>query len=334
MKDRIAVLRGAVEESSHAVHAAVVDAHGRTVASVGDPDRVTFFRSSAKPLQALPLVEDGVADRFGFTAAELAICCASHGAEPRHVALVQGMLDRLGLSADALECGAHPPMHGPSAEALVRSGRAPGRIHNNCSGKHTGMLALALHHGWDPSGYAGAEHPVQRRMRTEVARWSARPAADIPVAVDGCGVSCFALPVRDMAAAYARFAAQARQGGSARRIVDAMTTHPWAVAGEGRLCTDLMAQTEGRLFAKVGAEGVYGAGAPAEGLGIGLKVEDGGWRAAGVALLAVLDAVGLLSEDDRSALEGWAHPPVHDTRGEVVGRVEPALRVRGRGVAV
>lgn len=334
MTDRIAVLRGAVEESSHAVHAAVVDARGRTVATVGDPDRVTFFRSSAKPMQALPLVEDGVADGFGFTVAELAICCASHGAEPRHVALVEGMLDRLGLSPDALECGAHPPMHGPSADALARSGRAPGKIHNNCSGKHTGMLALALHHGWDPTGYAGAGHPVQRRMRDEVARWSGRPAADIPVAVDGCGVSCFALAVRDMAAAYARFADQARQGGSARRVVDAMTTNPWAVAGEGRLCTDLMAQTHGRLFAKVGAEGVYGAGAPAEGLGVGLKVEDGGWRAAGVALLAVLDAVGLLAEDDRRALEGWAHPPVHDTRGEVVGRVEPALRVRGRGVAV
>ncbi|MEZ4415060.1 MAG: asparaginase [Gemmatimonadota bacterium] len=328
MSNRVAVLRGSVEESSHAVHVAVADAEGRHLWGAGDPSRVTFFRSSAKPIQALPLVEDGVCARFGLESSDLAICCASHGGEPVHVRRVAGLLDRIDLTEDALECGPQVPMHAASAERLIAQGATPGRIHNNCSGKHAGMLALARYHGWPTAGYSEAAHPVQQRMWAEVARWTGRSREDIEVAVDGCGVSCFALPVLDMARAYARFADAARRGEPAASVVEAMTAHPYEVAGSGRLCTALMERTGARLFAKVGAEGVYGAGLPESGVGIAVKVEDGGWRAAGVALLAVLETLGALSEDDRAALAEHARPLVRNTRDWVVGRIESKVDLR------
>ena len=314
-------------ESSHRVHAAVVDADGTMVARVGDPDRVTFFRSSAKPFQAMPLVEDGVVDRFGVTAAELAICCASHNAEEGHVQHVHSILERGGIDPVALECGPHAPYHADAALALARSGVDPGRIHNNCSGKHAGMLLLATHHGWTLSGYVAPEHPVQQRMLEEVSRWTGLPRASIRTGIDGCGVVCFAVPVSAMASAYARLARAASKGEPARRIVDAMVSHPFEVAGTGRLCTQLMRAAQPNVLAKLGAEGVYGAAWLARDWGVAIKVEDGGRRALEVALVEILHALGALSEDALDQLEAFTRPPVHNTRGEVVGAIEPAFEV-------
>ncbi|MBI4541319.1 MAG: asparaginase [Gemmatimonadetes bacterium] len=179
MTARVVVSRGATVESVHRVHVVVADAAGRIVAQAGDPQRVTFYRSAAKPLQMLPLVEDGVVARFGLTAEELAVCCASHGGEPAHVAAVSSVLAKLGLGAGALACGAQAPLHEASALALAARGEEPQPIHNNCSGKHAGMLALALAHGWPTSGYHQAGHPVQRRMRAEIARWSGVPGSEL-----------------------------------------------------------------------------------------------------------------------------------------------------------
>jgi L-asparaginase II len=323
----VEVMRGAVVESVHRVSAAVVDADGQLRASVGDPDFFAFLRSAAKPLQALPLVEDGAVTRFGLTTEELALACGSHSGTPRHVALAEGMLGKLGLDGSALACGAHPPVCTAAARDLAEARREPQRLHNNCSGKHAGMMALARVRGWDPAGYERMEHPVQGRMLAEIARWSGLPQEAIALGTDGCGVVCFGMPLRSMALAYARMAAAARAGDSGpSAIVEAMTTHPELVAGEGRICTELMRRSGGRIFAKIGAEGVYCVGVPGAELGIAVKVEDGNTRAVAPAILSVLRELDLISEDDFGALHTLAFKEIVNTRGETVGQLRPRIR--------
>lgn len=321
----IEVLRGGRVEARHAVNVAVTDADGRLVASVGDPDADTFYRSAAKPFQALPLVEDGVVERFGLTEAELALCCASHEGEAEHVAGARSILAKAGLDEAALRCGPHLPFSGAASRTVLREGGEALRVHNNCSGKHAGMLALALAHGWDPEDYHLAGHPVQERMMDEIVRWSGVPRSDIGTGVDGCGVVCFSVPLRAMAVSFARFGAAAIRGEAPARIVGAMTTHPFMVGGTRRACTEVMEQGAGRVFVKLGAEGVYGAGVPGGGLGVAIKVADGGRRAVEVALVWTLHAIGALDEGDMTALGRWARPEVRNTLGEVVGEIRPAF---------
>lgn len=315
--------RGGTVESTHRIHAAVTDADGRLRARVGNPDRMSFCRSAAKPLQALAVVEEGAADRFGITDGELAVCCASHNSEPRHLEAAASILERAGLGPPDLECGPHPPLRREVADRLVREGVTLRPIHNNCSGKHAGMLALAAARDWPTQGYVGASHPVQRRMLREVARWSGIPEEEIGTATDGCGVQTFAVPLAAMARAVAGLTAAAGTGDPGpRRVVDAMTAHPFLVAGTGRLDTELMRAVDGRIVVKTGAEGIFVAGLRDRGLGVALKVEDGARRASESALVHVLDELGALRGDELERLAGFHRPPVRNTRDEVVGRVE------------
>ena len=328
MSSAVEVWRGAVVESRHRVHVAVVDAGGMVRARTGDVGLVTFARSAIKPIQALPLVEDDVVGRFGLTTRELALCCASHSGEPRHVDTAAGMLKKIGLDADALACGPHAPFHELSARALREHGHRPTRLHNNCSGKHAGMLALARAAGWPASGYEQPDHPVQRRMLQVLSEWSAVPAEDIGTAVDGCGVVTFALPLASLAGAFARLAVSARTGSlPAAPVVAAMMQWPEYVGGTDRLCTQLMRIADGRIFVKVGAEGVYCAGIPGAELGVALKVEDGATRAAEPALLAVLRTLALLSDEDMAGLNRWCEPDIRNTRGERVGAIRPSIQL-------
>lgn len=331
MTTGVRYLRGEHPESFHRVHAAVVDADGRAVARVGDPERWTFFRSAAKPLQALPLVVDGAADRLGIPPDELAICCASHGGTAEHRERVRSLLDRAGLGVEDLECGARRPLGREAREELRREGTAPTPLHDNCSGKHAGMLALAVDAGWPTDGYPDEAHPVQRRMMEEVGRWTGCDDEALRTAVDGCGVVCFAVPLRRMAFSYARLARAAREAKeeAPARLVAAMTDHPFLVAGTDRLDTVLMEAAGGSLFAKSGSEGVRCVGVPDEGLGIALKVEDGAERAADPALVRVLDALGLPRGDGEEALERFRSPKLRNARGRVVGRIEATFEVSG-----
>lgn len=312
-------------ESTHQIHVAVVDESGALHSRVGDVDRAVFFRSAAKPLQAVPLVEDGVVDRFGLTGEELALCCASHNAEPKHVEAALSVLGKVGLSVEHLECGPHPPMSEGAASRLAESGRSPGREHNNCSGKHAGMLALAVHHGWATAGYVASGHPVQKRMLAEVSRWTGLPAATIGTGIDGCGVVTFAVSLKRMAWSFARFAAAANGPGAPRTIVGAMTQHPFFVAGTGRLCSAVMAVAGERVFLKTGAEGVYCAGVPSRGMGIALKVEDGARRGSEVAILRVLEALSVLDAPDLDVLGPFRTPMIRNTRNEVTGEIQADL---------
>jgi L-asparaginase II len=325
---RVVVVRGDTVESEHLVHVAVSD--GRAlVATAGDPRVVTFLRSAAKLIQALPVVEDGVARALRLTDSELALCCASHNAEPRHVRAALSILRKAGLEEGDLACGPHPPMRASEAARMAEAGEQPRSVHNNCSGKHAGMLALAAHHGWPTLGYQRARHPVQARMRAEIARWTRVPADELGTGVDGCGVPTFAVPVGAMAGALARFgrAAAAGDPGPAA-VVDAVAQHPFMIAGTGRLCTDLIKATGGRVVAKTGAEGVYCAMVPEAGLGIALKVEDGAKRAADVALVAVLEELELLSAAERKQLKTWRAPILRNTRDEIVGEVTSEIALR------
>jgi L-asparaginase II len=324
----VEVTRGGAVESRHRVHVAVVDAEGVLRARSGDPDLATFWRSAAKPVQALPIVDDGAFDRFGLSPEELALCCGSHAGTPAHVRLAERVLEKIGCSAESLACGAHPPFDAAARRALEDEGLEPVRLHNNCSGKHVGMMALARVRGWDVEGYERPEHPVQARLLEEVARWTRLPAEAIAVGVDGCGVVCYALPLRQMALAFASLAAAARRGerGPAT-VVGAMGAHPEMVAGSGRICTDLARITEGRLFAKVGAEGIYCVGVPGAELGITLKVEDGSSRAVAPAVAGVLRELDLISEDDFGALHRHVFRELSNTRGEVTGEVRPVVRL-------
>lgn len=313
------------------MHAVVADERGEVTHFVGDPHRATFYRSAAKPLQALPLLDDGVADRFEFTPGELALCCASHNSEPRQVATIAGLLSRLGLDASALACGAHPPLRAQEGLRIAREGRHPEALDSNCSGKHVGMLALAVAHGWPVAGYHDDEHPVQRRMKAEIARWAGLDVARLETGVDGCGVVCVRAPLDRIATSFARLAVASRSEGSAHRVVRAMVEHPEMVAGIGRLDTAVMRATEGAVFAKVGAEGVYAAGIPGAGLGLALKIEDGAWRAADVAFVHVLDALGLTASTRGGGVAAFRRPHVINTRGEAVGRLEPDFELAPHG---
>jgi L-asparaginase II len=303
--------RGSVLESRHTVHVAVIDESARLVAHAGDPEYRTFWRSAAKPFQALPLVEDGAAERFGLTRQDLALACASHSSEPAQVALVREFLQRVQCSERDLMCGPHRPLSDAVAKDYETRGVRLTAIYSNCSGKHTGMLALAKHHGWPTEFYARGEHPVQQRCLKSVSEYTDVPANEIGVAVDGCGVSCFALPLRNMALAYTRIPGA---------ILEAMVLHPELVAGEGRPCTEMMRAHPGRVVAKVGAEGVYSAALIRESLGVTLKVEDGHSVAASLAIAAVLVELGLKPQPT------WLlTKPITNSRGETVGE----MRVNG-----
>jgi len=339
---RVEQVRGGVVEAVHEVHAAVVDARGELVARAGDPDLLTFWRSAAKPIQALPLVEDGVTDRFGFTSEELALVCASHSSEPGQVTRVRELLGKIGCSERDLLCGPHPPLSEQVARDYATRGLRLTAVYSNCSGKHAGMLALARHHGWPTEFYTRPEHPVQQRCLREVSRWTDVPVGDIRTATDGCGVVCFGIPLRRMALAYARLAnaelgmRNAESTGevarsttladpfriphSALRIVEAMLRHPDLIAGEGRPCTELMRAHPGRVVVKVGAEGVYCALLPRDGLGVAIKVADGHAVASALALAAVLEQLGL-----RPRPTSLTARSLVNTRGEPVGE----LRVNG-----
>lgn len=322
---RVCLFRGDAVESTHVFHAVVSDGE-RVLARVGRHDRLTFYRSASKPFQALPLVEDGVLERFDLGHEELALCCASHNSQEEHVRVARRILDRIGLDESMLECGGHWPLRPSEGLRLVDQGRRPGAVESNCSGKHAGMLALAVHHGWDPRGYRGPDHPVQKRMAAEVARWSGTSVSDLVTGVDGCGVMCFAVPLRSIADAFARFGRSAARGEGAAVVAEAMVTHPEMVAGRKRLCTDLM-RAEPGIVAKIGAEGVYGACHPELGQGVALKVEDGSMRAAEPALVAVLERLGWLDAPSLAALERYRTPVVNNTRGERVGRIEVSLEL-------
>ena len=318
----VIVTRGAQVESLHQVHGAVVNASGSLIASTRDHALVTHWRSCAKPFQVMPLLESGGFDELGWGDDQLALACGSHGGEPEHVAIARGMLSSIGLEEGDLACGPHDPLSNRGLRLLRESKDRPTRLHNNCSGKHAAMLGRAHTAGYSSAGYQAEAHPVQQECLSEVARWSGVDAIDIGRAIDGCGVVVFSLPLWGMATAYARLGDHARRSHAVpSRIVHAMQTRPFLVGGSDRFDSAIIEATNGRVVAKVGAEGVHCATIVDEGIGIAVKVECGAQRAQFPAVIAALQQFGALPRDLPPALAEFARRTLRNTRGEIVGEV-------------
>lgn len=331
----VEVRRGPLVESRHRGHVAAVDGAGRSVARLGEPGTVTFMRSSAKPLQALPLVTSGAADRFGFDERELVLACASHSGQDLHAETAARMLRKIGLDERALKCGVHEPFDQETARLLRERGESPSALRNNCSGKHAGMLALALHLGVPPETYDDPRGPVQQAVLRAVAQFSGLPSAEVPVGIDGCGVPVFGMNVRAMALTYAWLVAPPAEFDeptrrAAARLVAAMGSHPEMIGGTvERFDTQVMRATRGGVISKVGAEGVYTAGVlPCEewpeGLGLAFKIEDGeDRRARPTVAIECLRQLGVLKGNALETLAPYAKFPIHNHRGELVGQIRP-----------
>jgi L-asparaginase II len=321
-------LRGELIENRHRGAIAVCDPSGRLVHAWGDVDALVYPRSAIKALQALPLVESGAADHFQLSGAELALACSSHGGEPKHTTAVHNWLTRLELDDDALECGPHAPSNDKAAAALILNHVAPGRIHNNCSGKHTGMLATARFLEEETHGYIEREHPVQQRWMDALGAMADINMHRLPWSYDGCGIPVIAMPLKSIATAFARVAVPddltAARGSAVDRITTAIAANPFMVGGSGRLCTEIMELTGRRVIVKTGAAGVYTAALRDKNLGVALKIDDGTSEAAQVAILAVLTKLDSMHAAELEALAQRCRMPITNTRGVLTGYRESA----------
>ena len=324
------VIRGETVESVHRGHLIVVDGKGEDILRLGTPDAVTFFRSACKPFQAIPFITSGACEEFGFSEEEVALACASHSGEPRHVRVARLMLERAGLTEAHLRCGTHLPFNEKEAERMMRAGERPTQLHNNCSGKHAAMLAFGKHIDADLATYDAVESPVQKAVLETISLFSECPVNKIKIGIDGCAAPNFALPLSAMARSFSNLIAPPENFGAevrtaCGRIVSAITNFPELIGGLERLDTMLMQVTAGRIISKVGADGVWLCGVlPSDkypnGLGIALKIEDGDdKRARPVVAVEILKRLEVLLPDDLPELSPM---PIKNRRGDVVGRVE------------
>ncbi len=322
----VEVFRNQQLESQHRGAVVAVDASGKRLLEIGDVEALVFPRSALKPFQAIPLVEEGAADHFEMTTAELALSCASHNAEPFHIAALEQWMSRVGLAPDNLECGAAYPGFQPAAHAMVAQQHEPGRQHHNCSGKHTGMLTLARFHDAPLAGYSDYQHQTQQSWMSVLHALTGLDIATLPWDLDGCGLPALALPLASLATAYAQLGGDhvsAERGAAMTRVCSAMRQHPELIAGTGRCCTAVMQQVD-ELTVKTGAEGVFGAYSHRHGIGIALKIDDGATRGSEVALGAVLRKLQLIEESDYEALARHFSPDVINSQQRRVGSIRPS----------
>jgi L-asparaginase II len=321
----VEVLRGGIVESGHSGALAVVDAAGGLVFSLGDIDRSVFPRSAIKGLQALPLVETGAAERLKLDASELALACASHAGEEGHVATAAGMLAKAGQGETCLECGAHWPSSDRAAKALWAAGQKPSALHNNCSGKHSGFICLAIESGHDPKGYVGPDHPIMRMVTRAVAEMTGFDLDQTARGVDGCSIPTFAIPLKNLASGFARFATGAGlapdRARAAATLREAVAKSPFHVAGTGKFDTVTMEKLGARAFVKTGAEGVYCAALPEQGLGIAIKLDDGASRASETVMAAMLTRYLALDATSDRAITARLDQPLLNWNGIEVGRL-------------
>lgn len=326
MEPPILVYRGTHIESTHEVHIAVVNSEGKLLYSYGDPNRMTFPRSSMKPFQAIPLIETGAADHFAYDGSELALSCASHSGESYHRNTVLDILDKLGLNEDALQCGTHTPWDMASYKQLIKAGKDVTPVYSNCSGKHSGMLATAVHMKEDIASYREITHPVQQRILDAIEEICSYPKEGIRISVDGCGVPVHQIPLENAALCYARLAKpdhlNQQKSAVLQRIRDAMIDYPEMVGGTKRFDTDLMKAFGNQIVSKAGAEAVHCLGLTMEGIGIAVKVEDGGTRAVSVATMEVLRQLGVGNEQIYKQLSKYTEAPVYNAKKEQIGAVK------------
>jgi L-asparaginase II len=318
----VEVTRGGLVESRHRGSVAISDAAGKLVAAWGTLDKPVYPRSAFKSLQALSLVETGGAAAFGVSDEELALACASHSGETMHTDRVGAWLQRIECVETDLACGPHAPFHEPTSHAMIREGRTPCRLHNNCSGKHTGFLTLARHLGVSVQRYEDPQHPVQVMVRDAIAGMCGVPSGSMTIGIDGCAAPNYAIPLANLAMAMARLADPSTlapdRAAAAKRLVEAWKANPKLVSGTGRACADLIEAAKGMTVVKTGAEAVFMAALPEQGLGVAIKIDDGGTRAAETVMAKVLVLLGV-AEPENPLVAKHLSPPVKNWRGDLVG---------------
>jgi L-asparaginase II len=316
------VTRGETVESQHRGAFVVMDRDQSIALSAGDINRAIFPRSAIKAFQALPLIESSAAKAFALNDAEIALACSSHNGEPVHVTTALSTLHKCGCGEQHLECGAHWPSDRQSANSLVLAGKKPSALHNNCSGKHAGMIAACMHLGFDPKSYVEQSHPLQQAIVRRMGEQCDVDLSKAPVGIDGCSVPTWAYPLHNMALGFARLATPDSEAG--RVMTKAARNHPHLIAGTERFDTKIM-QAVPRLFIKVGAEGVFGGCIPHAGLGFSLKCDDGASRAAEVAIADVLSQLSIWTDDERTALKNFARDPLSNWQKREVGETRSNL---------
>ncbi|BCH60383.1 asparaginase [Agrobacterium vitis] len=321
----VEVTRGNRVESRHHGVAVVVDGDGQVVFSAGDIEAGVFPRSACKAMQALPLVESGAADAYGFGDKELALACSSHSGEDEHVVLAALMLARAGLDVDALECGAHWSFDQKNLIHQARTLEKPQALHNNCSGKHAGFVCACVHAGYQVEGYVEYDHPLQRDIRATMESLTGAVLDRDHCGTDGCSIPSYAVPLKALAHGFARMATgqglEPLRAKASRRLIDACMAEPYYVAGKARACTKMMQVAPGQIFAKTGAEGVFCAVLPQQGLSIAVKADDGTTRAAEAMVTALLARYFEKDSCERLALLAMANKPMHNWTGRHVGDV-------------
>lgn len=322
--------RGGKVESRHRADVAVVDVKGKTLWELGDSNRPMFWRSAAKPFQVIPFIEGGGIKAFDLTMEEIAFIVSSHSGEKRHVELAHQVLKKIGLTVEDLACGPAKPMNSKVAKELMVAQKPYHEVHNPCSGKHSGMLALAQMLKISIEEYTELQHPVQQLMHQAVADSAQLEKSEVDTGIDGCGVPVFYLPLHNMAWAYARLGKpEEGQWGSREEFVpiirDAMLAYPEVVAGSRRFDTVLMNITKGRILAKIGSEALYCMTSIPDGIGITFKIDDGGYRAVAPGGIAILKKLELISSAEHQALLAAFPPILKNHRGDQIGTVESAL---------
>lgn len=314
-------------ESFHRGAVAVVDASGRSIAEIGDIERAICPRSALKPLQALAFLESGALDEFELGHEEAALSAASHSGEPVHVQAVANWLKKLDCTVEQLECGAHLPLHQPSARDIIRQGKEPNALHNNCSGKHAGFMALARVMGVDVTGYTSQDHPVQKRVAAILSEMVDFDVTSARVGADGCAAPNFAIPLGALARGLARMARTESlvpvRANAVTTLLSAVEEAPMLIAGTGRPCTILIENLNSSGLVKSGAEGVYGAILPGLGVGVAIKVDDGAARAASMIMANVLDRLGVLDRGTKQ-VEDLLSAEITNVRGDMVGSIRPS----------
>ena len=324
----VEVLRDGSVESRHFGAAVVCDFKGNVVDSWGDIDGLIFPRSALKPMLAIHLLESGASDHYSLSDEELSLACSSHQGELIHQSLVESWLNRLGLTEENLACGPVLPEDTESAHKILASGQQGCRLHHNCSGKHTGFLTTALHLNLSLDNYHHLDHPLQQLSLDILSDLSDVDLRQYPIGIDGCGLPAPTMPLIQLGCAMARFANPVdlvdTRAQAIYRLHEAITNEPLYIAGHGTVVTELNDVTKGAVLAKTGAEGIITAALPERGVGIAVKIADGSERARSVALLAILDYLDVLSDEEKCQLESHITPKITNSRGTTVGEIRPA----------
>lgn len=312
--------RGSIVETFHRGSVAIVNADGKTFLSIGDVDTPMYFRSTAKPLQALPLLESGAADKFNLSKEEITLACSSHSGEKKHTDAVKKWLERIGLSLDDLECGVAIPYGAEAAFKLKAEGGKPEQVHNCCSGKHAGFMTLAVHMGFPVKGYSKQDHPVQKMIKTSFEKLIGREIIDSQIGTDGCGVPVYCFSLKEVAFAFANLSENSKD---MKRIIDAILQCPEYLGGKNRYDTEVT-KISGNVITKSGVQGAQIAIVTEKGYSVTLKIDDDNETAKRVAMSAILNELGALNDEHIKKLERWLKPDMKDANGKIVGHIRPS----------